>query len=134
MLVILVGQGLLSLYCLCYLDRNALWGLRLFKEVQYTFIVEMYLFHYRMRTRSFVRYVMWWIVCKYRLELLVKNVRFFYCISIEYTIFFQWAYAPVVLSNAFEVAKKLFWFIIRVLMLIGIFNGWSNMMFSIYFQ
>jgi hypothetical protein len=46
------------------------------------------------------------------LELLVKNVRFFYCISIEYTIFFQWAYARVVLSNAFEVAKKLFWFII----------------------
>jgi hypothetical protein len=43
---------------------------------------------------------------------LVKNVRFFYCISIEHTIFFQWAYARVVLSNAFEVAKKLFWFII----------------------
>jgi hypothetical protein len=28
-----------------------------------------------------------------------------------------------VLSNAFEVAKKLFGFIIRVLMLIGVFNG-----------
>jgi hypothetical protein len=39
------------------------------------------------------------------------------------TFFFQWAYARVVLSNAFEVAKKLFWFIIRVLMLIGVFNG-----------
>jgi hypothetical protein len=45
------------------------------------------------------------------------------CISIEYTIFFQWTYARVVLSNAFEVAKKLFWFTIRVLMLIGVFNG-----------
>jgi hypothetical protein len=40
------------------------------------------------------------------LELLVKNVRFFYCISIEYSIFFQWAYARVLLSNAFEVAKN----------------------------
>jgi hypothetical protein len=60
--------------------------------------------------------------CKYWLELLVKNVRFFYCISIEYTIFFQWAYARVFLSNAFEVAKKLFWFKIRVLMLIGVTN------------
>jgi hypothetical protein len=57
------------------------------------------------------------------IKLLVKNVRFFYGISIEYTIFFQWAYARVVLSNAFEVAKKLFWFKIRVLMLIGVFNG-----------
>jgi hypothetical protein len=49
-----------------------------------------------------------------KLKHTVQNVRFFYCISIEYTIFFQWAYARVVLSNAFEVAKKLFWFKIRV--------------------
>jgi hypothetical protein len=53
----------------------------------------------------------------------LRMVVFFYCISIEYAIFFQWAYARVVLSNAFEVAKKLFWFKIRVLMLIGVFNG-----------
>ena len=43
--------------------------------------------------------------------------------TLGYTFFFQWAYARVVLSNAFEVAKKLFWFIIRVLMLIRVFNG-----------
>jgi hypothetical protein len=45
------------------------------------------------------------------LELLIKNVRFFYCISIEYTIFFQWAYARVVLSNAFvqKEQRKAYW-------------------------
>ena len=45
----------------------------------------------------------------------LRMLVFFYCISIEYTIFFQWAYARVVLSNAFVVAKQLFWFKIRVL-------------------